>query len=41
MQMKAMGQKARAAARQLALATTGQKNSALLALAGQLVAHAP
>jgi glutamate-5-semialdehyde dehydrogenase len=36
MQMTEMGRQARAAARQLARATTRQKNSALLALAGQL-----
>jgi glutamate-5-semialdehyde dehydrogenase len=39
MQMKAMGQNARAAARQLARAATDQKNAALLALARLLVAH--
>ena len=39
MQIKEMGQHARAAARKLAQATTDQKNRALLALADQLIAR--
>src|SRR5512136_157314 len=38
MSMKEMGQRARAAARSLARATTDQKNAALLALADRLMA---